>query len=138
MVSGIEALGSSPLMHGMGEDELGTLLRTAEERTYNVGDCIIEEGKPSDCLYILVAGVVVVTKGLGDDQVMLNMLDQCGDFFGEMSLIDILPHSANVYARDNVRVLAIPKQVLTTLFIRVPRIQMTLVLNIARNVTPPA
>ena len=138
MVSGIEALGSSPLMHGMGEDELGTLLRTAEERTYNVGDCIIEEGKPSDCLYILVAGVVVVTKGLGDDQVMLNTLDQCGDFFGEMSLIDILPHSANVYARDNVRVLAIPKQVLTTLFIRVPRIQMTLVLNIARNVTPPA
>ena len=135
MVSGIEALGSSPLMHGMGEDELGTLLRTAEERTYNVGDCIIEEGKPSDCLYIRVAGVVVVTKGLGDDQVMLNTLDQCGDFFGEMSLIDIIPHSANVYARDNVRVLAIPKQVLTTLFIRVPRIQMTLVLNIARNLS---
>ena len=135
MVSGVEALASSPLMNGMGEDELSALLRTAEERTYNVGEYIIEEGKPSDCLYILVAGGVVVTKGPGDDQVLINTLDQCGDFFGEMSLIDILPHSANVCARDNVRVLAIPKQVLTTLFIRVPRIQMTLVLNIARNLS---
>ena len=93
MVSGVEALGSFPLMSGMGEDELGAFLRTAEEQTYNVGECIIEEGKPSDCLYILVAGGVVVTKGPGDDQVMINILEQCGDFIGEISLIDILPHS---------------------------------------------
>ena len=73
MVSGVEALDSSPLMNGMGEDELSALLRTAEERAYNVGECIIEEGKPSDCLYILVAGGVVVTKGPGDDQVLINI-----------------------------------------------------------------
>ena len=33
------------------------------------------------------------------------------------------------------KILAFPKQVLTTLFARVPRVQMTLVLNIARNLS---
>ena len=50
-------------------------------------------------------------------------------------LIDILPRSANVYASGETCILAFPKQVLTTLFVRVPRAQMTLVLNIARNLS---
>jgi CRP-like cAMP-binding protein len=62
-------------------------------------------------------------------------LDERGDFFGEMALIDILPRSATVYASGETRILAFPKQVLTTLFSRVPRVQMPLVLNIARNLS---
>ena len=52
MVSGIEALGSSPLMHGMGEEELGSLLSTMKRRIYEPGDTILEEGTPSDRLFI--------------------------------------------------------------------------------------
>ncbi len=64
---------------------------------------------------------------------MINYLHDRGDFFGEMALIDILPRSANVIATFETRILAFLKKVLTTLFSRVPRVQMTLALNIARN-----
>ena len=131
----IEVLSSSPLMHGMGEEVLGSILSKMEHRIYEPGDRIVEEGRPSDCLFILADGVVNVVKGEGDQAVLIKTLDECGDFFGEMALIDILSCSASVYFSGETRILAFTKQVLTTLFSRVPRVQMTLVLNIARNLS---
>ena len=87
------------------------------------------------CSSLLADGTVEVVKGDGDQAVILNTLEERGDFFGEMSLIDILPRSANVYAGGEAKILAFPEQVLTTLFARVLRVQMTLVLNIARNLS---
>ena len=66
---------------------------------------------------------------------MLKTLEERGDFFGEMALIDILPRSGSVYSSGETRILAFPKQVLTTLFSWVPWVQMTLLLNIARNLS---
>jgi CRP/FNR family transcriptional regulator, cyclic AMP receptor protein len=131
----LEILSTSPLMHGMGEEELKALLSTTERRLYEAGERIIEEGAPSDCLFILADGAVDVVKGMGDEAVMLSTLDESGDFFGEMSLIDTLPRSANVLACGQTRILAFPKKVLTTVFSKMPRVQMTLVLNIARNLS---
>ena len=133
----LEVLSASPLMHGMGEEQLSALLSTAERRIYEPGDRIVKEATPSDCLFVLADGTVEVVKGDGDQAVILNSLEERGDFFGEMSLIDILPRSANVYAGGEAKILAFPKQVLTTLFARVPRVQMTLVLNLARNLSQP-
>lgn len=131
----LEVLSPSPLMYGMGEEELSALLRTAERRIYEPGDRIVEEGTSSDCLFVLADGTVEVVKGDGDQAVILSTPEERGDFFGEMSLIDILPRSASVYGGGEAKILAFPKQVLTTLFARVPRVQMTLVLNIARNLS---
>jgi CRP-like cAMP-binding protein len=131
----LEILSSSPLMHGMGEEELGSLLSTMERRIYEPGDRILEEGTPSDGLFILADGAVDVVKGEGEQGVLINSLHERGDFFGEMALIDILPRSANVIAACETRILAFHKKVLTTLFSRVPRVQMTLVLEIARNLS---
>ena len=47
-------------MHGMGEEELGSILSKMERRIYEPGDSIVEEGRPSDCLFILADGVVDV------------------------------------------------------------------------------
>ena len=66
---------------------------------------------------------------------MLETLEERGDFLSKMALIDILPRSLSVYSSGETRILAFSKQVLTTLFFRVPRVQMTLVLNIARNLS---
>ena len=66
---------------------------------------------------------------------MLKTLEERGDFFGEMALIDILSRSGSVYSSGETRILAFPKQVLTTLFSRVPWGQVTRVLNIARNLS---
>jgi CRP-like cAMP-binding protein len=48
----LEILSASPLMHGMGEEELKALLSTAERRLYEAGERIVEEGTPIACLYL--------------------------------------------------------------------------------------
>ena len=65
----------------------------------------------------------------------LATLGDRGDFFGEMSLIDILPRSANIRTVGQVEILAFHKRGLTDFFTRSPRAQMTMILNIARHLS---
>jgi CRP-like cAMP-binding protein len=46
-----------------------------------------------------------------------------------------MPRSANIRADDTVEVLAFPKKELAAFFTKLPRAQMTMILNIARNLS---
>jgi signal transduction histidine kinase len=63
-------------------------------------DIIFEEGERGDCLYLVVEGAVRVSKmGRGGKQETLTYI-QPGSFFGEMSLIDGQPRSAQASAAE--------------------------------------
>ena len=124
---------NSPLLLGLTEDEVQLLLDMAEWRRYGEGDVVVREGTASDCLFILSAGSVDVVREAG--RVRLARLTEVGEFFGEMSLIDILPRSADILAGNGTEVAAFPKGELADLFARSPRVQMTLILNIARHLS---
>lgn len=135
MSSDQEVVGTSPLLVGLSAEEAGALLGIAEAREYADSERIVAEGSSSDCLFILAEGAVRVEKGAADGVVVLATLQEQGDFFGEMSLIDIMPRSADIRAQGRVRVLAFPKKQLAGFFTRFPRVQMTLILNITRHLS---
>ena len=135
MSSGIETLRASAMCMGMTEQELGDLLTAAEVRTHAPSDRIVAEGTPSDCLFILEEGTVRVEKASPVGAIHIASMGEAGDFFGEMSLIDILPRSADVRAEGPVRLLAFPKRKLAEIFARWPRLQVNLILNIARSLS---
>ena len=71
---------------------------------------IVTQSEPGDALYIIASGrVKVVLFGDGGKEVILNFLTE-GEFFGEMSLIDDLPRSANVIASKNSKLLVLRRQ----------------------------
>ena len=135
MSASMGLLQTSPLLLGLGADELQALVRTCQLRTHRAGDVIVSEGQTSDCLFILKQGTVQIEKASDAGAVVLAELGQPGDFFGEMSLIDIMPRSADVRAREDTELLAFPKRELTSFFASSPRAQMTMILNIARNLS---
>lgn len=128
----VEGIQHSPLLVGLTDDEVNRLLAAAESRDYGSGEILVEQNTPSDCLFILTGGAVQVEKRDGDLTVNLARLTQAGEFFGEMSLIDIMPRSADIRSVGATSVLAFPKKSLTTVFTQAPRVQMTLILNISR------
>ena len=133
----MELLKTSPLLLGLNPEELQALVEASEMRAHRTGELIVSEGQTSDCLFILKRGAVHIEKG-GETAavvVVLAVLEQEGDFFGEMSLIDIMPRSADVRAREHTELLAVPKRALTSFFTSFPRAQMTMILNIARNLS---
>jgi signal transduction histidine kinase len=67
---------------------------------FDADDAIFSEGDPGDCLYLVVEGGVRISKiGRGGKQETLGFI-QPGNFFGEMSLIDGQPRSANATAAE--------------------------------------
>lgn len=134
-VSGSGDFAGSPLLLGLMEEEAEALFALADRRTYKAGDLIVREGDPSDCLYILASGDLEVMRLSEGNPVILATLTKAGSFFGEMSLVDIMPRSADVRAKSNAEILAFPKRELAAFFTQSPRAQMTMILNIARNLS---
>jgi signal transduction histidine kinase len=67
---------------------------------FDADDVIFHEGDAGDCLYLVVEGSVRISKaGRGGKQETLGFI-QPGNFFGEMSLIDGQPRSANATAAE--------------------------------------
>ena len=82
---------------------------------YKKGEEIIQEGKLSDCAYIIESGTVEVSKlhPNGDKQI-IGVLKE-NDIFGELGLIDGLPRSATVTALENCTVKVLTKEAFNSL-----------------------
>ncbi len=65
-------------------------------RTFAPGETILAEGTRSGVLYVLVSGTIEVLKG----DVQVNTHSEPGAFFGEVSALLDVPHTATVRALD--------------------------------------
>ncbi len=62
---------------------------------------IIEEGSIGDSMYIILKGSVRVTKyGQNEQEILISSMGT-GSYFGELSLVDKLPRSANVTTNED-------------------------------------
>ena len=101
------ALRKLTFFKGLCEEDLGKIACQCREESFAPGDAIFTEGDPADKLYIILEGTVEVWKDYAAAQRDLLALHGPGHLFGEMALIDDLPRSATVIARDPVRALSI-------------------------------
>ncbi len=98
----IKKLGKIPTLSNFQTEQLRGMLKLSKIRKYEPGELIIEEGKYDSWVYFLVSGKVRVVKH-GTE---INILDQTGDVFGEMAILDSTARSASIYAIDETVCLA--------------------------------
>lgn len=97
------------LFQGLTEDALEMIARVATEESHPLGVKIFQHGDMGDKLYFILEGRVRISRevpGMGEEA--LAVLGP-GDVFGEMSLIDESPRSADARVHERCRVLAIAK-----------------------------
>lgn len=99
-----QLLGRVSLFQRMDKKDIRSLSRLVKEQSYEPGRVIVQEGQPGLGLYIISEGEVDVIRG---GNVIDHLKD--GDFFGEMSLIDDLPRTADVRAVTTVHCLTLAK-----------------------------
>ncbi len=75
-------------------------------RYYQRGERIIEAGGTDKGMYIILEGEVEITLSDGSNKVVVAVLKK-NDFFGEISLFNDTPRSANAMALGNVKVVRI-------------------------------
>ena len=92
---------ATPFFGGLPDASLDTLISMLVERRFEAGATIVAEGEPGRSMFIVHSGQLVVSK-LGDSGRTIRMSAlEPGDFFGEMTLIEMQNRSATVVAETD-------------------------------------
>ena len=73
---------------------------------FQKGQQILVDGDRGEEMYVIAHGAVEVSKVINGERVTLNKFAR-GDFFGEMSLLEGVPRSADAFALEDTKLLSI-------------------------------
>ncbi len=105
MLSNLDLLRRVPLFSLLTVAQAEVISGAVIKRRFKRGEALVEQGKKSNALFILLTGRArVMTSDSRGREVILATLAQ-GDYLGEMSIIDNEPHSATVRAEVQTDVL---------------------------------
>jgi CRP/FNR family transcriptional regulator, cyclic AMP receptor protein len=122
------ALKAVPFFSGLDSKQLKTVAESGKELSYNSGDTIVEEGTMGVGFYMVIDGKVEVRKG----EKALAKLSK-GQFFGEMSLIDEEPRSADVVAIQPTRCFTLSTWVFSALIKQHPELALPMLKELAKR-----
>jgi CRP/FNR family transcriptional regulator, cyclic AMP receptor protein len=89
---------TTPFFGGLSDASLDLLISMLVERRFDAGATMVAEGEPGYSTFIVHSGELVVGK-LADSGSVIRMAGLApGDFFGEMTLIEMQNRSATVVA----------------------------------------
>ena len=92
---------ATPFFGGLSDASLDLLISMLAKRSFDASTTIFSEGEPGRSMFIVHSGELVVSK-LGDCGRSIRMTDLGpGDFFGEMTLIEMQNRSATVVAETD-------------------------------------
>ena len=91
---------ATPFFGGLSDASLDLLISMLVERRFDVGATVVAEGEPGRSMYIVCSGELVVSKlGKSGRVIRVSCLGP-GDFFGEMTLMEMQHRSATVVAES--------------------------------------
>ena len=104
-----ELLQRVTIFAGLDDAALASLERIAVEKQFPKESVIVSQEDRGDALFVVTCGKVkVVLYGKSGREVILSVFKP-GDFFGEMSLLDNQPRSANVIAVETSTLLVLER-----------------------------
>ena len=103
------------LFEGLTHSQLHRVAMIARSRTHAAGTCLFREGDVGREMFILQAGKVRISQqvpGMGEEA--LAILEK-GQYFGEMSVIEDIPRSADAFAHTSCTLWVIEREQLDQL-----------------------
>ena len=124
-----------PIFAGLGLAALETLAARARQFQQPADAVVLREGESSRMFYLIGEGAVRVCKNFGQPaEVELARLG-CGEFFGEMCILETLPRSATVQTVNPSIFFGLSSMDFLHLYNQMPREYGILVLNLARDLS---
>lgn len=116
-------------LHNLTDVNLEQLSEHFQEVSVVAGECIIKEGDPGDCLYIVQSGRFLVYKNHEDLSQFRKITIGRGELIGELALLTQEPRTANVKAiRDSI-LWKLPKASFDAFAQTHPKLLMSIVKN---------
>lgn len=130
-----ELLSESPWAEGMSAHELQTISVYMKLVRIARGGTILKEGGSESLLSIIIKGKVQVMKENNKNQSTVIATLNAGKSFGEMSILDGEPHSADVVATEDVTLLVLTKEKLNLMINEKPSIGAKILLKLGKTLS---
>jgi CRP-like cAMP-binding protein len=123
------------LFGALSEEVLDHLAKALPIVVAQAGEVVFQEGAEGRDMFVVLAGEAEVLKrGKRGGETRVAVLGP-GDWFGEMSILDVQPRSATVVTLAPTRLLRISNEALDALYRRDVKAYALIVLNIARGLS---
>ncbi len=91
---------ATPFFGGLSDASLDVLVSMLVERRFDAGATVVAEGEPGRSMFVVHSGALAVDKRTDSGRVIRMSILEPGDFFGEMTLIEMQNRSASVIAES--------------------------------------
>jgi uncharacterized membrane protein len=119
-------LHSIPVFAELSKEDLEALSHSLRRISFRAGETIFNLGDPGNAMYIVEHGSVNIHLPGGDSRRIVLEEVSRGEYFGELSLFDKLPRSANAVATTSTVVLELEREILETYLAERPRAAMAI------------
>jgi len=93
-------LAATPFFGGLATASLDRMAAMLAERRFDAGATVVREGESGRSMFIVQSGELAVSRRMRDGRVIDMAVLRPGDFFGEMTLIEMQNRSATVVAES--------------------------------------
>jgi CRP-like cAMP-binding protein len=128
----IPVLRTVPLFEGLDFRDLKKIELIVHERTFMPDEVVFHERQPGTGMYIIKKGLIKLTKTTNGEKTKIAELGE-GEFFGEMSLLEDYPRSAQATAVVKTEVLGVFRPDLFDLIERNPRLGSKILLKLSQR-----
>ncbi len=127
-------LADIPLFSELAPEDLRLISDHGVTRSYPKNTILINEGDHSDSLYVILEGKVKVFTSDEHGKEFILSMQEAGDYFGELSLIDDSPRSASVMTLEKCRMCVISKADFQRCLEENPALAFELIRSLARRI----
>ena len=103
------SLGEFEIFTGLDAQTIAQLSACITRRQVAANTCIFKANSPGNELMLIALGQIKITLPLGGNAILHLATLGRGQFFGEISFLDLQPHSADAYAQTDVELLVISR-----------------------------
>ena len=128
----IPVLRTVPLFEGLDFRDLKKIELIVHERTFMPDEVVFHERQPGTGMYIIKKGLIKLTKTTNGEKTKIAELGE-GEFFGEMSLLEDYPRSAQATAVVKTELLGVFRPDLFDLIERNPRLGSKILLKLSQR-----
>ena len=123
------------LFGGLADDVLANFVGSLEVLALDAGSVVFKEGEMGREMFVVLGGEMEVLKHSKKNYEARVAILGPGDWFGEMSILDVLPRSATVRTLAPSRLLKLTAHELDALYRKDIKAYTLLTLNIAREMS---
>jgi CRP-like cAMP-binding protein len=128
----LPVLRTIPIFEGLGFNDLKKIELIVHKRTFMPNEIIFYERQPGAGMYIIKKGLIKLTKTVNEERVKISELKD-GEFFGEMSLLEDYPRSAEATAVEKTEALGIFRPDLFDLIESNPKLGYKILLRLSKR-----